>query len=353
MTINVGLKNAGTTNTTTLMATLMNGGGVLPISGPQLYGSLPTNGLPVALPFTFVATGSCGAMTTAALQLQDGTNNLGTVSFSFRLGLIASNTVLAENFDNVSNYTALPEGWTTSTTDAGLAWVTTSYTSDTSPYAAYSPDPANIGLNELDSPVIALPAVTTPLSFRHYYNMENGFDGGVLEIKIGSDRWRDIITAGGSFQTGGYVTRLSSGYGNPLAGRMAWTGNSGGFITTVVNLPASAAGQNIQLRWRCGSDSSVSSLGWFVDTVSISSTTYNCCVGAPLMMINGSTIAGAINLQWNAVPGRAYQVQFKSDLTANTWNNLGGAITASNSIITIADPATNGPQRFYRVILMP
>lgn len=115
-------------------------------------------------------------------------------------------------------------------------------------------------------------------------------------------------------------------------------------------------GQNIQLRWRCGSDSSISSLGWFVDTVSISGMTYTCCVPAPLMMINSSsTAAGAINLQWNAIPGRAYQVQFKTDLssTANSWSNLGGAITASNSIITISDPATNSPQRFYRVILLP
>src|SRR5438876_5903301 len=46
----------------------------------------------------------------------------------------------------------------------------------------------------------------------------------------------------------------SSNFGNPLGGRKAWSGNSGGFLTTLVNLPAAAAGQTIQLRWRCGTD---------------------------------------------------------------------------------------------------
>ena len=41
--------------------------------------------------------------------------------------------------------------------------------------------------------------------------------------------------------------------GNPLGVRPAWTGNSGGaYITTTVNMPAAAAGQNVVLRWRMG-----------------------------------------------------------------------------------------------------
>ena len=34
-----------------------------------------------------------------------------------------------------------------------------------------------------------------------------------------------------------------------------WTGTSGGFIQTVVNLPPAAAEQNIQLRWSLATDS--------------------------------------------------------------------------------------------------
>jgi len=46
----------------------------------------------------------------------------------------------------------------------------------------------------------------------------------------------------------GYTRTLSGAYGNPLGGRHAWSGISGGFITTVVNLPAAAAGQTITFK---------------------------------------------------------------------------------------------------------
>jgi len=97
------------------------------------------------------------------------------------------------------------------------------------------------------------------LTFRQQYqfavsttNSVLGFDGGVLEIKLGGGAYTDIITAGGSWVRGGYNATLSSDYGNPLGGRAAWSGNSGGFATTTVNLPPAAAGQSVQLRWRGG-----------------------------------------------------------------------------------------------------
>jgi len=45
---------------------------------------------------------------------------------------------------------------------------------------------------------------------------------------------------------------LSSANSNPLSERQGWSGNSSGFISTAVNLPPASAGQEIQLRWRCG-----------------------------------------------------------------------------------------------------
>ncbi len=56
---------------------------------------------------------------------------------------------------------------------------------------------------------------------------------------------------------------------NPLQGRNSWSGNSSGYITTTVQLPASALDQSVALRWRLGSDSSVSSVGWRIDTISL------------------------------------------------------------------------------------
>src|SRR5690606_18455398 len=95
-----------------------------------------------------------------------------------------------------------------------------------------------------------------------------------LEIKIGSGGFQDIITAGGSFIENGYVGTLgANGVNNPLAGRNSWNGDSGGYITTTVQLPAAVGGQNIQLKWRTGSDDNTVGTGpnpgWFIDNISL------------------------------------------------------------------------------------
>jgi hypothetical protein len=143
------------------------------------------------------------------------------------------------------------------------------------PNSAWINDPATINDKYLTSPPIFVhnPA---QLSFRNYYKLEEstltlglGYDGGVLEISIAGGEFTDIVTGGGTFVLGGYNEPISADFSNPIAGRMAWSGNSGGFVTTVVNLPAAIDGQNVQLRWRMGSDSSVSREGWRVDNISI------------------------------------------------------------------------------------
>ena len=91
-------------------------------------------------------------------------------------------------------------------------------------------------------------------------------DGGVLEISINGGSFVDIIAAGGVFESGGYNGSIPN-FGNPLSGRSAWTGDSGGYIDTVVKLPPTAIGQNVQYRWRFGSDESIGDVGWRIDTI--------------------------------------------------------------------------------------
>ena len=68
------------------MATLQSSGGVVAPSGPQSYGAIaPGNNATRA--FSFTATGTCGDTITATLQLQDGAINLGTVTYTFTLGV--------------------------------------------------------------------------------------------------------------------------------------------------------------------------------------------------------------------------------------------------------------------------
>jgi hypothetical protein len=70
--------------------------------------------------------------------------------------------------------------------------------------------------------------------------LEISFDGG--------NTFHDILAAGGSFVMGGYNRTISTDRGSPVAGRQAWSGNSEGFILTVVNLPFMPTGG--KLRWR-------------------------------------------------------------------------------------------------------
>ena len=339
VTVNFGLKNVGTASTTNLVATLLATNGVLAPGAPQTYGAVTAGGATVSRPFTFTAGGACGDAITPTLQLQDGATDLGTVMFVFQLGVASS--VFSENFDSVTA-PALPGGWTTSQSGSQSNWKTDKTTPDTAPNAAFSTDPAAAGVNELDTPLIVLPAGTALLSFRNNYNLEagsgnTGYDTGVLEIKIGAGAWTDILAAGGSFVSGGYDHTTSSSYGNPLGGRQGWSGSSSGFVTTVVSLPAAAAGQTIQLRWRCGSDSSVGGVGWFIDTILV--TARKCC-SEPLTIVtpphNQAVLAGetaTFGVTASGMPPLNYQWRFYG-------TNLVGATATNFTRVNVQPPDT-------------
>ena len=196
---------------------------------PQSYGVVIAGGPAVAQAFTFAAVGICGTNITAVLRLQDGIRDLGMVSTSFTLG--TTGVVFAQNFDAVT-VPALPAGWTNINGGAQLPWITTNTTVDTAPNVAYARNAAAVGTNVLVSPSIPIGIGPAQLTFRHNYDMEAGtgtvgYDGGVLEIKIGTGAWSDILAAGGTFVAGAYNRTISSGYASPIAGRQAWSDELG------------------------------------------------------------------------------------------------------------------------------
>src|SRR5262249_26512830 len=302
VTFDLGLQNIGAGNASNLVATLLPTNGISSPSGPQSYGALAVGAPPTSMPFTFTASGTCGGTINPTLHLLDGTRDLGTVSFALTLGQFS--TVFSENFDGVTA-PSLPAGWVSSATNAQSAWMTVGSVSDTAPNSVYSPDPGGVGLNELVSPSMVLPASPVQLTFRHKFDLEtspsgsSAYDGGVLEIKIGGGSFTDIIDAGGSFLEGGYSQVLSSQFGNPLGGRQVWSGNSGGFMTTTVLLPPAAQGQAVQFRWRCASDSSTAGGGWYIDTISVSLRA--CCgeVIPPIASFTANPSSGAKPLTVN------------------------------------------------------
>ncbi|HWI59101.1 MAG TPA: hypothetical protein VNZ22_17880, partial [Bacillota bacterium] len=281
--VSFALRNVGTADTTNLVATLLSSGGVLPLSASQSYGYLLAGGLAASRSFAFTAQGTCGGRITATLQLQDGGADLGTISFTLPLGQPVQ--PLLENFEAVT-VPALPQSWTRAVTGAGTLWVTANNKSDSAPNSAFGDEPIRPGVSELVSPPIPIRSAAARLTFRNNYNLEadpfdaaNGYDGGVLAIKIGDGAFTDILAAGGSFVRGGYTRTIDITDDNPLDGRRTWSGSSGGFIDTVVNLPAAAAGQSVQLKWRLGTDTEngYGGSGWYLDTIAIEDG-YACCI---------------------------------------------------------------------------
>jgi hypothetical protein len=192
------------------------------------------------------------------------------------------------NFDDVTP-PALPQGFiATNVQGPPPLWVTSDSgvpmpPADTPPNAAFIDDPAVVSDKLLDLPGLTVfEALDPQLTFRQNFNLEAsdkdpnlGFDGGVLEISVDQGQtYQDILDAGGTFVTGGYNRTISTDRGSPIAGRPAWSGNSGGFITTTVRLPYIII-EGV-LRWRMASDNSGSGDGWRVDTIDIS-----WCQGPP------------------------------------------------------------------------
>ena len=293
VTVNLSLKNLGAIKTTNLVVTLQSDSGVIQPSAPQSYGSLTAGGTAVTHPFTFTANATCGGNLTTTFALQDGPANLGALTVAFPIGKPVS--AFAQNFDSVTA-PALPSGWSSLTISNAANWVTSTNAKDSGALAAFADEPDTPGVAELTSPPIQITTPTAQLMFRNYYNTETdpgvtnvniAYDGGVLEIAIGNSSFSDILLAGGSFVSGGYTQTIVTNDDNPLGIRPVWGGNSGGFIATVVNLPASAAGQTIRLKWRFGTDSGnfYGGLGWYIDTIQINDGTV-CCNSSADLAVN-------------------------------------------------------------------
>lgn len=225
--------------------------------------------------FTVPAGTSCGSVLTLTINVN---SSLGPVSFTRTLAVGSPTTTFTQNFDAVTP-PAAPAGWSITSGYGPMTFVSTANGPDNgtnSMFAADLPDctppgcsSTDGGSTELTSPVIPVSAPAATVTFRHKFSTEGGWDGGVLEISIAGGDFADIITAGGTFIQNGYNGQMGVSSPNPLGGRNGWTGNSNGYITTVVRLPAAASGQNVQLRWRFGADSNGAPTGggWNVDTI--------------------------------------------------------------------------------------
>jgi hypothetical protein len=170
-------------------------------------------------------------------------------------------------------------GWTTVTvTGTANLWTLVTTDSHSPTHSEFCADIGSVSSNALVSPVVSV-AAGAVLSFWHRYDMENGYDGGRLDVSTdGGTSWNQVPAA--AFLSGGYNGTISTSWGNPIGGSQAWTnvgGSLGNFVEARVDLSA-YIGPNVRFRWLEGTDSSVTDVGWWVDSVSVSGS----CIPLPV-----------------------------------------------------------------------
>ena len=240
-----------------------------PIRIPTLH---PFQSVDLAIPVTLLASAPRNTNVTIDVRLAGD-------STCSRTGAIVSLTVL----------TGIDEAATGSTSDGfearhGTPWTLTgegaatlwTLTADASRnhfwFGKNLARPSDI---QLVSPVLQVSrSESFVVSLSHAYVLEEGFDGGVIELSSDAGAsWTDVTEFG---VDPGYVGELSPGGGNALENRVAFTGVSPGFPARqplTLDFGTRLAGQSVQLRFRIGSDVTVALSGWTIDDVAVSGIT--------------------------------------------------------------------------------
>jgi hypothetical protein len=145
------------------------------------------------------------------------------------------------------------------------------------------------------APVEIPPGQHSYLSFQgwHVLDYENSdyYDGGTVEVSVDGGVPANVegVWINGPSRT------LTSLYGNPHAGAVAFAGDSLGWVGSRVDL-TSYAGSAIQPQFTMRSDSSVGLIGWYLDDITI----FTCdpvLTGVRDLRVNG--VLGGMLVTWS------------------------------------------------------
>ncbi|MFU8832903.1 MAG: hypothetical protein ACNA7J_12210, partial [Wenzhouxiangella sp.] len=185
------------------------------------------------------------------------------------IGTVALN-LLNENFDGGS----LPAGWSTAGSSGAVTWVTSTAQTQAGSHSVFAQNIASVSDQRLATPSISLPddAVSQFLNFQNWQAIESSgdscWDGGLLEISTdGGGSWNQVTDE--HILNREYDGIIGTGFSNPLDGRPGWCGDPrDSWERYSVDL-ANWAGEEVSFRFRFGTDSSVSRIGWYVDSVNV------------------------------------------------------------------------------------
>jgi autotransporter-associated beta strand protein len=218
---------------------------------------------------------------TDLITFTNTTNGNGTTTRDVLLSIsgITFTNIFTQNFD--SSFNESTSGWTKNPT-SGTTWSFQTNTANShTPGSFYtSPVPNSKVTSSLTTPSIAIPADATVcrISFHHHYDLQSRQDGGRMQLSLdGGSTWHDVgsTQVASNFLSNAYNDTIKN-TGNPNTysdydGLQAWTGSSGGYLQTLVELtnPAQYQGQNLRLRWTIATNGSTASTHWRVDTVNV------------------------------------------------------------------------------------
>jgi Secretion system C-terminal sorting domain/Immune inhibitor A peptidase M6 len=232
-----------------------------PLTNYKVVDTLPAN-------VTHVSGGTYNSanrtVTFSGINLTPGNSQANTFTVKINTGAYFPPATL---INETVTGTAIPAGWTATSTTAAV-WKTSTAQSTSTPNSFFTRDTTIVSDQILATTGAFTVNGATTLSFQHLHNAESPWDGGVVEISTNNGTtWSDL---GNFFTSNGYTTTLNSST-NPLSGRRAFSGNSVTFKLSVIDL-SSFKGQTVKIRFRFGSDNSTgTTTGWYIDDIKLNS----------------------------------------------------------------------------------
>jgi hypothetical protein len=181
------------------------------------------------------------------------------------------------------------------------------------------------------------------ISFYGYYDLEEGYDAGVVEVSVNGGEWADVTDMGGTFEGFSYWG-LGSGYlqDAEVIGRPAFTGQNN--AQEVINFGETLNGNEVRVRFRMISDLNTSADGWYIDDLAftnvqnsifsdvVAGDTYACDNRLPIVSISEVDFVNegtAVTLSATATDGNDDDLTYSWVQTSGTAATLAGADTAT------------------------